>query len=80
MSSNKEEIRQKVEEKVDFLASKGYRALGMCVEEKGKYRFAGLFGLYDPPHEDSADTIKTANSLNVDVKMVTGTTLPLPGR
>jgi H+-transporting ATPase len=42
------------------------------VEEEGKYRFAGLLGLYDPPHEDSAETIKTANSLNVKVKMVTG--------
>ncbi|WP_338041695.1 plasma-membrane proton-efflux P-type ATPase [Methanosarcina barkeri] len=72
MSSNKEEIRQKVEEKVNSMASKGYRALGVCVEEERKYRFAGLFGLYDPPHEDSAETIKTANSLNVDVKMVTG--------
>jgi H+-transporting ATPase len=72
MSSNKEEIGQKVNEKVDSLASKGYRALGVCVEEEGKYKFAGLFGLYDPPQEDSAETIKTANSLNVDVKMVTG--------
>jgi H+-transporting ATPase len=72
MSSDKEEIGQKVNEKVDSLASKGYRALGVCVEEEGKYRFAGLFGLYDPPQEDSAETIKTANSLNVEVKMVTG--------
>ncbi|AKB51203.1 Lead, cadmium, zinc and mercury transporting ATPase [Methanosarcina barkeri str. Wiesmoor] len=72
MSSNKEEIRQKVEEKVNSMASKGYRALGVCAEEERKYRFVGLFGLYDPPHEDSAETIKTANSLNVDVKMVTG--------
>jgi H+-transporting ATPase len=72
MSSNKEEIRQKVEEKVNSMALKGYRALGVCVGEEGKYRFVGLFGLYDPPHKDSAETIKTANSLNVDVKMVTG--------
>ena len=72
MSSDKEEVGQKVKEKVDSLASKGYRALGVCVEENGKYRFAGLLGLYDPPHEDSAETIKTANSLNVEVKMVTG--------
>ncbi|AKB37185.1 Lead, cadmium, zinc and mercury transporting ATPase [Methanosarcina siciliae C2J] len=72
MSDDKEEVRQKVEEKVDSLASKGYRALGVCVGEEGKYRFAGLLGLYDPPHEDSAETIKTANSLNVNVKMVTG--------
>ena len=72
MSSNKEEIEQKVKEKVDSLASKGYRALGVGVEEAGKYRFAGLLGLYDPPHKDSAETIKTANSLDVKVKMITG--------
>jgi H+-transporting ATPase len=72
MSSNKEEIGQKVKEKVDSLASKGYRALGVGVEKAGKYRFAGLLGLYDPPHKDSAETIKTANSLDVKVKMITG--------
>ena len=72
MSSNKEEIGQKVKEKVDSLASKGYRALGVGVEEAGKYRFAGLLGLYDPPQKDSAETIKTANSLDVKVKMITG--------
>ncbi len=72
MSSNKEEIEQKVKESVDSLASKGYRALGVGVEEAGKYRFAGLLGLYDPPHKDSAETIKTANSLDVKVKMITG--------
>ena len=72
MSSNKEEIGQKVKENVDSLASKGYRALGVGVEEAGKYRFAGLLGLYDPPHKDSAETIKTANSLDVKVKMITG--------
>lgn len=32
----------------------------------------GILGLYDPPREDSADTIKTAESMGVDVKMVTG--------
>jgi H+-transporting ATPase len=32
----------------------------------------GLIALYDPPREDSAQTIKTANSMGVDVKMVTG--------
>ena len=32
----------------------------------------GLIALFDPPREDSADTIKTAESMGVNVKMVTG--------
>ena len=32
----------------------------------------GLIGLFDPPREDSAQTIKTAQSMGVNVKMVTG--------
>ena len=39
---------------------------------KGNWRFVGLIGLYDPPREDSAETIKTAQSMGVSVKMVTG--------
>ena len=54
-------------------AEKGYRALGVAkTDESGKWQYAGLFGLYDPPREDSAETIKTAKSMGLDVKMVTG--------
>jgi H+-transporting ATPase len=39
---------------------------------QGNWQFAGLIGLYDPPREDSAETITTAQSMGIDVKMITG--------
>ncbi|HEX3014044.1 MAG TPA: plasma-membrane proton-efflux P-type ATPase, partial [Methanobacterium sp.] len=63
----------KMNEYVNKFAEKGYRTLGVAItDESGKWQYAGLFGLYDPPREDSAETIKTAESMGVDVKMVTG--------
>jgi H+-transporting ATPase len=32
----------------------------------------GLIPLFDPPRGDTADTIKKANGLGIDVKMITG--------
>jgi len=32
----------------------------------------GLFTIYDPPRDDSAQTIKTAQKMGLNVKMVTG--------
>ncbi|WP_440951768.1 plasma-membrane proton-efflux P-type ATPase [Methanococcoides sp. FTZ1] len=62
-----------VDEDVNYFASKGYRALGVAkTDAQGSWHFAGLIALYDPPREDSAETIKTAQSMGVDVKMVTG--------
>jgi len=34
--------------------------------------YVGLIALFDPPREDSAETIQTAQSMGVDIKMVTG--------
>jgi H+-transporting ATPase len=62
-----------VDKNVELFASKGRRALGVaCTDSKGNWRYAGLIALQDPPREDSAETIKTAQSLGVSVKMVTG--------
>jgi H+-transporting ATPase len=61
-----------VMKQVDELASKGYRALGVAREGQGKWTFVGLIALFDPPREDSADTIRTAVDMGVRVKMVTG--------
>lgn len=66
-------IDSEMKESVDNFAQKGYRALGVAkTNESGKWEYVGLFGLYDPPREDSAETIKTAEDMGVDVKMVTG--------
>jgi H+-transporting ATPase len=71
--ANKELISADVDKTVNAFALKGYRALGVAETDlKGNWQFVGLIALYDPPREDSAETIKTAQSLGVNVKMVTG--------
>ncbi len=66
-------LQQEVEAKVNAFAVKGYRALGVArTDAQGDWQFAGLIPLYDPPREDSAETIATAESMGVSVKMVTG--------
>jgi H+-transporting ATPase len=71
--ANKDAIADKVDKYVDDFAVKGYRALGIAKgDEKENWQYVGLIALYDPPREDSAETIKTAQSMGVDVKMVTG--------
>jgi H+-transporting ATPase len=68
------ETRETVERAVDEFARRGYRTLGVaCAEdESGTWQFSGLLPLYDPPREDSAETIRHARNHGIDVKMVTG--------
>lgn len=62
-----------VDKNVEAFASKGYRALGVArTDSKGAWNYVGLIALQDPPREDSAETIRTALSLGVRVKMITG--------
>ncbi len=73
LSENTKEIALQVSNDVDYFARKGNRALGIAKTDKDdKWQFVGLIGLFDPPREDSAETIKTAQSMGVAVKMVTG--------
>jgi H+-transporting ATPase len=65
--------RKDWEEKVNELAGKGYRVLGVAAQLENKgWKFIGLTPLFDPPRDDSAETIKQANEMGIDVKMVTG--------
>jgi H+-transporting ATPase len=58
---------------LDAFASKGYRTLAVArADGEGGWRMRGLLALYDPPREDSGETIGTAEEMGVDVKMVTG--------
>jgi H+-transporting ATPase len=71
--SNRETIASKVNGCVADFAKSGYRALGVAVKDmNGEWRYVGLVALHDPPREDSAQTLKTAASMGVKVKMVTG--------
>ncbi len=67
------DLSKEIGDRVDLLAGKGYRALGVArAGSDGKWSFLGLIPLFDPPREDSAETISTAKSMGVEVKMVTG--------
>ncbi|HED00215.1 MAG TPA: plasma-membrane proton-efflux P-type ATPase [Proteobacteria bacterium] len=72
--ANKETVSAQVDEQVNALATKGYRPLGVArtTDAQQPWQYAGILGLYDPPREDSAETIRTAQAMGVQVKMVTG--------
>jgi H+-transporting ATPase len=73
LTEDKKSINDKLTEDIDEFAKKGYRALGVArTNKETKWQFVGLVALFDPPREDSAQTIKTAQSMGVSVKMVTG--------
>jgi H+-transporting ATPase len=66
-------IRERVEEATDDFARRGFRSLGVARKEgDGPWKYVGILSLFDPPREDSRETIKTAQDLGVEVKMVTG--------
>ena len=68
-----EKLKDDVSEAVNRFAAKGFRTLGVARCDDGKtWRFLGILPLFDPPREDSAETIKNANIHGIKVKMVTG--------
>jgi H+-transporting ATPase len=73
IAEDKEKIKDQVGKDVDDFAANGYRALGVAkTVDKDKWQYIGLIALHDPPREDSAETIKSAEDMGVKVKMVTG--------
>ncbi|KAK4780963.1 hypothetical protein SAY87_017069 [Trapa incisa] len=86
MCKEKEEIEGKVHSIIDKFAERGLRSLAVAIQqvpEKSKespgspWTFCGLLPLFDPPRHDSAETIRRALNLGVDVKMITGDQLAI---
>jgi len=69
-----DEDTQHAQQVVDDFAKLGYRALGVARKEQDKpeWQFLGILSLFDPPREDSAETITKARKYGVNMKMVTG--------
>lgn len=66
-------IENEVSGIVQELAQGGYRTLGVAqTDSSGKWKMLGLIPLYDPPREDTAETILKAKQMEVSVKMITG--------
>ena len=63
---------------INDFAAKGDRTLGVArSNDDGSWRFLGILPLYDPPREDSAETIAQAQAHGIQVKMVTGDNLAI---
>jgi H+-transporting ATPase len=78
MSTNKDEIKPAVEKAVNDFAGRGFRSLGVArADEEGKWKFAGVLSLSDPPREQAKATIASAEQMGVKVKMVTGDALAI---
>lgn len=82
----KEDVRKKVHAVIDKFAERGLRSLAVARQEVpertkeslgGPWQFVGLLPLFDPPRHDSAETIRQALNLGVNVKMITGDQLAI---
>ncbi|AQK55793.1 ATPase 8 plasma membrane-type [Zea mays] len=80
------DAEKKIHALIDGYADRGLRSLGVSyqlVPEKSKesagepWQFIGLLPLFDPPRHDSAETIRRALHLGVNVKMITGDQLAI---
>ncbi|CAN6439283.1 unnamed protein product [Victoria cruziana] len=86
MAHNRSEIDRRVHAVIDKFAERGLRSLAVAYQEVPECRkeslgdpwqFIGLMPLFDPPRHDSAETIRRALNLGVNVKMITGDQLAI---
>ncbi|KAJ9140406.1 hypothetical protein P3X46_031060 [Hevea brasiliensis] len=86
LAHNKSDIERRVHAVIDKFAERGLRSLAVAYQEVpegrkesagGPWQFIGLMPLFDPPRHDSADTIRRALNLGVNVKMITGDQLAI---
>jgi H+-transporting ATPase len=68
------DVAQRVKAAVDELAAKGSRALGVARSEDARQTWSilGILPMFDPPRDDSKETIDLVEAKGVQVKMVTG--------
>jgi H+-transporting ATPase len=66
-------LQEGIEGAIEGFARRGFRSLGVArADGDAPWRFLGVLPLFDPPREDSKETIATARAMGVGVKMVTG--------
>ena len=80
MATNAGDVKPAVEKAVNDFAGRGFRSLGVArADQEGKWQFAGVLRMFDPPREQAKATIASAGQMGVKVKMVTGDQWRLPG-
>ncbi|KAI1273273.1 E1-E2 ATPase-domain-containing protein [Xylaria sp. FL0933] len=68
-----EETRRSYNAKAREFAQRGFRSLGVAYKKNDEpWVILGLLSMFDPPREDTAQTIIEAAHLGVPVKMLTG--------
>lgn len=64
--------------KAQEFARRGFRSLGVAVQKEGEdWQLLGMLPMFDPPREDTAQTIREAQNLGISVKMLTGDALAI---
>ncbi|KAJ5573800.1 plasma membrane ATPase 2 [Penicillium hispanicum] len=59
--------------KAQEFAHRGFRSLGVAVKKDNEdWTLLGMLPMFDPPREDTAQTISEAQNLGISVKMLTG--------
>ncbi len=72
------DLAGEVNAKVEEFAKEGFRTLGVArTDQAANWHFLGILPLFDPPREDSADTIQRAAEHGIKVKMITGDNLAI---
>lgn len=61
-----------VQDKIDELASHGFKSLGLATGDGETWSYVGTFSLADPLRVDSKSTVQALKSEGIDVKMITG--------
>lgn len=68
-----ERTAQLYTKKAQEFAHRGFRSLGVAVQKEGEdWQLLGMLPMFDPPREDTAQTISEAQALGISVKMLTG--------
>ncbi len=69
--------RERAEDFIRRMAEAGRRVIAVSIQDGRAWRLAGLIALADPPRPDARLAIREARQQQVDVKMITGDSLPV---
>lgn len=73
LSACSKETSDHYKERATDFARRGFRSLGVAVQKNGgDWELLGMLPMFDPPREDTAQTIAEAQFLGLSVKMLTG--------
>ncbi len=78
LCKTRSEALPKIEERVDALSARGYRAIAVAkATSQEDTQLVGIAFLYDKPRPDSPQLIRELKELGLNMKMLTGDALPI---